>query len=337
MRQARQKTNNQRTNDRAGLVGLIPERSCRNYFIANAPMSVSIVMAAKNASAHVREAIESSLAQGSCVRELIVVDDGSTDDTAAVVHGLGDRRIQLLANAGSGVSAARNHGAQRATGSWLMFLDADDRLRPGAVSTLMAAAQNAPQAVLIYGDYDRIDGKGRPIGRRAFLRRRSKPSGRVLERLVGGNFIVNGGIMIIRPDAFHAAGGFDESLQYCEDWHCWCRLAALGEFEFIDALLLDYRVHAANTMNAALRSPQDFFPAADKIFCDKLILSKLPPELIPRLRRAADLHLFTYAAAQAIRFGRYREAITYILRIAQSSPRYTPRALARLSLTCAGI
>jgi glycosyltransferase involved in cell wall biosynthesis len=300
-------------------------------------MSVSIVMAARNAAAHLREAIESALTQGNCVRELIVVDDGSTDDTDSVVRLFGDKRIQLLANTGSGVSAARNLGARRATGSWLMFLDADDRLRPGAVSTLLAAARAAPSAVLVYGDYDLIDGEGKPIGRRALLMRRSKPSGRVLERLVGGNFIVNGGITIIRSDAFHTAGGFDESLQYCEDWHCWCRLAAVGEFEFIHALLLDYRVHAANTMNAASRSPHDFFPAVDRVFCDKLILSKLQPELIPRLRKAADLHVFTYAAAQAIRFRRYRDAIIYVLRIAQRSPGSTPRALARLSLICAGI
>jgi len=208
-------------------------------------MSVTVVMAARNAASHVGEAIASVLAQGADVEALVIVDDGSSDGTYAIVRSFADSRIRLVANDGSGVSAARNTGARAAPGEWLMFLDADDRLRPGAIAALLKAAMSAPQAVVVYGDYDRIDGDGRPIGRRSLLRGRSKPSGRVLARLAAGNFIVNGGVMIIRSAAFAAAGGFDEALKYCEDWHCWCRLAALGEFRFLPDRLLDYRVHAA--------------------------------------------------------------------------------------------
>jgi glycosyltransferase involved in cell wall biosynthesis len=301
------------------------------------PMSISVVMPAKNAAAHLREAVESVLAQGSAVREIIIVDDGSTDDTVTLVRGLGDSRIQLLTNGGSGVSAARNLGARMATGSWLMFLDADDRLRPGAVATLIAGAKTAPDAVLVYGDYDLIDGQGRPIGRRGLLKGRRKPSGQVLERLAAGNFIVNGGIAIIRSDAFHAAGGFDESLRYCEDWHCWCRLAATGEFQFVPALLLDYRVHAASTMSAAMRSPKDFFPAVEAVFSDELIIKRLPAASVSRLRRAAEVHLLTYSAAQATRFRRYREAFSCLRMVANRSPLSMPRAVISLSLAYAGM
>jgi glycosyltransferase involved in cell wall biosynthesis len=300
-------------------------------------MSVSVVMPAKNAAAYIGEAIESVFAQGGDVGELIIVDDGSTDDTVSLVRGLSDSRIRMVANGATGVSAARNLGARLAGGPWLMFLDADDRLRPGAVSTLLIAAKAAQHAIVVYGDYDRIDSKGSPIGRRGRLKRRSKPSGRVLERLAAGNFIVNGGIMIIRSDAFNSAGGFDESLKYCEDWHCWCRLAAVGEFQFIPTLLLDYRLHATNTMTAALRSPEDFFPAVERVFNDKLILGKLPADSKPRLRRDAEVHLLTYAAAQAIRFRRYGEALCYVRRVAQKSPLSTPRAVIRLGLAYAGI
>jgi hypothetical protein len=218
-----------------------------------------------------------------------------------------------------------------------MFLDADDRLRPGAAATLMAAAKAAPQAILLYGDYDRIDHDGRTIGRRSLLKHRNKPQGQVLERLAAGNFIVNGGIMIVRADAFLAAGGFDEKLRYCEDWHCWCRLAAVGEFAFVPALLLDYRLHASNTMNAALRSPRDFLPAVAAIFSDKLILGRLPPGSRPRLQRAAEVHLLTYAAAQAVRFRRYREALSYLRLIGARSLSATPRAVIRLSFAYLGI
>jgi glycosyltransferase involved in cell wall biosynthesis len=294
-------------------------------------------MPARNAASHIGEAIASVLAQGPDVDALVIVDDGSTDETNAVVRTFADARIRLVANDGSGVSAARNAGARAAPGDWLMFLDADDRLRPGAIAALLKAAMSAPQAVVVYGDYDRIDGDGRPIGRRGLLRGRSKPSGRVLARLAAGNFIVNGGIMIIRRATFAAAGGFDEALKYCEDWHCWCRLAALGEFRFLPDLVLDYRVHAANTMNATLRSPQDFLPAAKRVFGDRAILDKLPAHLVPMLRREAEVHLITYAAAQAVRFRGYRKAARYALMAARRSPLAVPRVTLRVGLAFLGI
>ncbi|WP_228749392.1 glycosyltransferase [Bradyrhizobium sp. BR 10261] len=298
--------------------------------------AVSVVIPAKNAAAYIGEAIESALMQGG-VSEIIVVDDGSTDGTDAIVRAIREPRLRLMRNDASGVSAARNLGARNARGDWLLFLDADDRLRPDAVKTLLATARTAPQAVLVYGDYNTIDSAGRSIGRRGLLKGRLKPSGNVLERLAGGNFIVNGGIMLIRADAFHTSGGFDASLRYCEDWHCWCRLAATGEFAYAPKLLLDYRLHTANTMNAAARTPQDFFPAVARVFGDELILGKLPSGAAARLRQAAEIHLVTYAATQAVRFGRYREALAYLGMVGQRSLKAMPRSAIKIALSCLGI
>lgn len=299
--------------------------------------AVSVVIAAKNAAAYIGEAVDSALAQGADVAEVIVIDDGSSDDTIAIVSSIRDERLRLVRNPSSGVSAARNFGAQLAGGAWLLFLDADDRLRRDAVTTLMTAARSAPHAVLAYGDYDLIDSDGRPIGRRGLLKGRRKPSGDVLARLAQGSFIVNGGIMLVRAEAFRSAGGFDETLRYCEDWHCWCRLAAIGEFAYVPALLLDYRLHTTNTMSAATRSPRDFFPAVDRVFQDELVLGRLPAEAVPGLRRAAEIHLLTYSGTQAVRFGRYREALAYLGMVARRSPAATPRAAAKMLLAFVGI
>ena len=298
--------------------------------------SVSVVIPAKNASAYISETIASALAQVD-VTEVIVVDDGSTDDTASIVRALRDPRLRLMNNDSAGVSAARNLGARHASGDWLLFLDADDRLRPGAVATLLAAARGAPRAVLVYGDYNTIDSEGRQIGRRDLLKGRSKPSGDVLTRLAAGNFIVNGGIVLTRAEAFRAIGGFDVSLRYCEDWHCWCRLAAIGEFEFAPKLLLDYRLHTANTMNAAVRTPQDFFPAVARVFDDGLILARLPEGTAGALRQAAEIHLVTYSAMQAVRFGRYREAFAYLAMVGRRSLKSLPRSALRVVLARFGI
>ncbi|QOG23651.1 glycosyltransferase [Bradyrhizobium sp. SEMIA] len=267
---------------------------------------VSVVIPAKNVAAYIGETLVSALAQSE-VGEVIVVDDGSSDDTVAIVRAMRDPRLRLLANDSAGVSAARNLGAR------------------------------APRAVLVYGDYNTIDSEGRQIGRRELLKGRRKPSGDVLARLAAGNFIVNGGIALARAEAFRAIGGFDTSLRYCEDWHCWCRLAAIGEFEFAPKLLLDYRLHTANTMNAAVRTPQDFFPAVARVFDDGLILARLPEGTAAGLRRAAEIHLVTYAAMQAVRFGRYRQALGYLGMIGRRSLKALPRAVARTALARFGI
>jgi glycosyltransferase involved in cell wall biosynthesis len=298
--------------------------------------SVSVVIPAKNAAAYIGEAIDSTLRQDG-IAEIIVVDDGSTDHTVAIVRSIGDRRLRLVTNDFAGVSAARNLGARTASGDWLVFLDADDRLRPDAVMTLLMAARAAPRAVIVYGDHDLIDSEGRPIGRRDLLKGRRKPSGNVLERLAAGNFIVNGGIVLVRADAFQASGGFDVSLKYCEDWHCWCRLAAIGEFQFVPVILLDYRLHTANTMNAGARSPRDFFPAVERVFEDELILAGLPAGAAPRLRQAAEIHLVTYSATQAVRFGRYRDALAYLGTIGRRSIKSMPRSAMKIALAYLGI
>src|SRR4051794_7148381 len=193
--------------------------------------SVSVVIPAKNVAAYVGETLASALAQTE-VTEVIVVDDGSTDDTPAIVRAIRDPRLRLMTNGAAGVSAARNLGAQHASGQWLLFLDADDRLRPGAVAALLAAARGAPRAVLVYGDYKTSASGGRRTARRDFSKGRPKPPGAGLRGPPPGNFFSNAGMRPPRAGAFRAIGGFDVSLRYCEDWHCWCRLAAIGEFEF---------------------------------------------------------------------------------------------------------
>ncbi|MBR0959287.1 glycosyltransferase [Bradyrhizobium japonicum] len=313
---------------------LVP--AVRQPLPSSSTSSVSVVIPAKNAAAYVGETLASALAQRE-VTEVIVVDDGSTDETVAIVRRVRDSRLRFIHNDSAGVSAARNLGARHANGEWLLFLDADDRLRPGAVAALLAAARGAPRAVLVYGDYNTIDSEGRQIGRRSLLKGRRKPSGDVLTRLAAGNFIVNGGIALARAEAFRAIGGFDTSLKYCEDWHCWCRLAAIGEFEFAPELLLDYRLHTANTMNAAVRTPKDFFPAIARVFDDGLILSRLPERMTAGLRLAAEIHLVTYSAMQAVRFGRYRQALAYLAMIGRRSLKSLPRSAIRVALARFGI
>ena len=301
---------------------------------------VSVVIPVRNGEDHVAEAVTSALAQGADIIEVIVVDDGSTDSTVERVAAIADARVKLVTDrpAGrAGVSAVRNYGFGKAAGNWIVFLDADDRLRQGAVAALLAGT-TGEKTVAAYGDYERIDETGHNVGRRHLLRGRAKPSGVILENLLAGNFIVNGGVTLIRADAFRTLGGFDESLRYCEDWHAWCRLAAMGGFHFLQGVqVLDYRVHAASTMMAKQLTLDDYLPALDAIFTDPRIAVAIPAEQRKALRKKAQAHLNAYLIGQSVRGRRYGAALRALAKTLAHRPHELPRALLVSGAALAGI
>jgi glycosyltransferase involved in cell wall biosynthesis len=303
-------------------------------------VSVSVIMPVLNGERFIAEAVRSALAQGPAVREVLVVDDGSTDASVAVVAGIDDGRITVLDQPGAspgGVSAARNRGLLVASGRWVMFLDADDRLRPGAVDRLLAAlpADDAGGCVAAYGGYERIDDVGARVERRP-ARWRRKPSGDVLERLLTGNFIGNGGVLLVRRDVFAALGGFDERLRYGEDWQAWCVLATAGAMVYVPTDVLEYRVHPSSAM-AAARDMDAFEPVLGAIFDHPAIVSRLAPEQRDRLRRSAETHLLTNLACLAVRGGRRREAARQTGRAIVRNPRRAPFVLSRTVAAALGL
>jgi glycosyltransferase involved in cell wall biosynthesis len=301
-------------------------------------MDVSVVIPVKNGAKFVAEAVGSALRQPE-VGRVVVVDDGSVDDSAKIVAAIADARVALIGGGRVGVSAARNRGfgeAARLSGpqGWVMFLDADDRLREGAIARLLAAATD--DCVAVYGDYERIDERGAVIGWRSWLRGRAKPSGDILRALLSGNFIVNGGVMLMKVAAMRAIGGFDESLRYNEDWHAFCRLASLGPIRYLDATVLDYRVHGASAMMRGLVSFQNFSDALDRVFADPRIKSRLLPAEAGRLHAEAEAHLRMYRACQAVRSHVYLSALPEAAQALRSAPRRAPKTMMRILAAAAG-
>jgi glycosyltransferase involved in cell wall biosynthesis len=300
-------------------------------------MSVSVIIAVKNGAPFIAEAVASALSQAQVVG-VVVVDDGSVDATADVVAAIRDPRVTLISGASSGVSAARNLGlaevANRADVSWVMFLDADDRLRPGAIGKLLATA--VEPCVAVYGDYERMNEQGRALGRRGWLRGRAKPSGDILTELLSGNFIVNGGVMLMRRDAFATLGGFDETLRYCEDWHAFCRLAALGCILYVNDIVLDYRVHAKSAMMRASDGFAHYQRALERVFNDPLIVERVPANQAARLASNAEAHLRTYLACQAVRSHAYWRALPQTAGAIRSAPRRAPKTMMHILGAAAG-
>lgn len=296
---------------------------------------VAVIIAVKNGAQYIAEAVETALARP-CVSEVVVVDDGSTDATRQVVAAIEERRVRLVVNASRGVSSARNQGASLTKARWLLFLDADDRLVAGGVEALLAKAGREPKAVMVYGDYERIAADGRRIGKRFLMRRREKPSGNILKPLLAGNFIINGGVALVRRDIFDAIEGFSPSLTLCEDWHLWCRLAAMGEVAYAPALVMDYRVHTTSIMMHKRRHFEDFKPAVDAIFADPLIEKRVSPDDRAAIRPKAIMSLKAYCAAQIYRSGARAEGIGLALGAIRDRPDEAPRVLLRFGAAMAG-
>jgi glycosyltransferase involved in cell wall biosynthesis len=307
-------------------------------------MRVSVVIPVKNGARFIAEAVASALGQAH-VNRVIVVDDGSTDGSADIAAAIGDERITVIRGGKRGVSAARNLGfaeverlmpAAQRQDSWVIFLDADDRLVPGATDKLLEGAR--ADCVAVYGDYDRIDAGGRRIGRRSLLRRRRKPSGEILCDLLAGNFIVNGGVMLIRHAQLLRAGGFDETLRYCEDWHLFCRLAAQGPIVWrARTKVLEYRVHHSSAMMSGGVNFNHHRAAVERVFTDPMITGKVSHADLVRLRRKAEQHLRTYLACQAVRAHAFGRAMKETIKAIALLPLRTPRTLARALGALAGL
>jgi glycosyltransferase involved in cell wall biosynthesis len=306
-------------------------------------MWVNVVIPVRNGARFIGDAVASALGQAS-VKHVIVVDDGSTDDSAGIVSRISDARVRLIRSAGRGVSAARNLGfaelerlgsSEEHDQSWVMFLDADDRLLAGATEKLLLGVRD--DCVAVYGDYERIDGSGRRIGRRGLLRRRAKPSGDILRDLLAGNFIVNGGVMLIRQPQFRRTGGFDETLHYCEDWHLFCRLAALGPMVWRPrTTVLEYRVHQSSAMLSGRVNFGHYRAAVERVFSDPTIIGEVDSRDVARLRRRAEVHLKTYLVCQAIRVRAYGRAIKETAAVIALLPSRAPKTLAHALGALAG-
>ncbi len=165
------------------------------------------------------EALESVLQQTRPPREIIVVDDGSQDDTPARLAAYGDRIRVIRQEQPQGVSAARNRGIAAATGEWLAFLDSDDLWRPDKLARQCAALREHPEYLVCYSDEEwRRHGNWMNQGKK-----HRKYSGWIYPRCLPLCIISPSSILLHR-NVFAQAGLFDEGLPACEDYDLWLRI-----------------------------------------------------------------------------------------------------------------
>ena len=186
--------------------------------MSNQTPVVSIVIPNYNHAQYLGDAIYSVLNQTYSHFEIIVVDDGSKDNSREVIDRFGDR-VRAIYQQNRGLSAARNTGIQAAQGSLIGVLDADDIYEPMFLESLVGALQSNPEADGISCGYQFVDEKNQALPQ---VENRSIQSNEIYTALLDGNFLVPESILV-RRHCYDASGPFDETLRACEDWDMWLR------------------------------------------------------------------------------------------------------------------
>src|ERR1700733_13627935 len=205
---------------------------------------VSVILPTFNRLQYLRPAIESVFSQLFTDWELIVADDGSTQDTRAYLRKLADPRVRTIWRPPSGnPSLVRNAAIEAATGQYLAFLDSDDTWAPQKLERQMRAFSDRPARRWSYTHCDRIDENGRPMVNEA-LRRHVLPRGWLLESLLENprNQMAMASVVANR-NLVDEIGGFDERLRWCEDLDFLLRLAMRSEVIAVDEPLCSIRHH----------------------------------------------------------------------------------------------
>jgi glycosyltransferase involved in cell wall biosynthesis len=204
---------------------------------------VSVIITAYNLAAYLEEAIQSALNQTYQNMEIIVVDDGSTDNTRELVTHLASPKINYIFQENHGAGAARNTGIRASTGRYIAFLDADDIWLPRKLELQLKVMESSPWASVIYCDMY-FTGATDNILTETFFQQLKwpPPRGKVLDKMAIRSFGIPS-TLLIKRDVFEKIGLFDEGLPYCDDYDMLLRMAAYIEFETLPTPLVKYRLH----------------------------------------------------------------------------------------------
>jgi glycosyltransferase involved in cell wall biosynthesis len=231
---------------------------------------VSIIIPTHNRSQLLRAAIDSVLAQTYPAIEIIVVDDGSTDDTASVMAQYAGQ-VTYIRQDNAGVAAARNTGFRASSGEYINFLDDDDTFMPTKIGRQVKVLEAHPEVGLVHCRHQHVDEAGVPLDAGW-----SVPEGHVLKELVCGCFLVVHA-PLIRRQCLEQVGLFDETLPWTADWDLWLRIALAGyPFAHIQEPLCMYRIQRGSMQGNVVKQEQAVFALLEKVFANP----QLPADVV---------------------------------------------------------
>ncbi len=212
---------------------------------------ISVIMGTHNAGGFLDEAVGSILAQTCTDFEFIIIDDGSTDETAKrlSLFAVNDARIRLIARGNRGLTPTLNEAARLATGALLARMDADDISTVDRFARQIAFMDAHPECVALGGAYDMID----ESGRRFHQMQQPLDNAGNQEACLSGRPSLCHPLVMMRRDAFDRVGGYDESYRVAQDNDLWLRLGEIGELRCLPEVILKYRQHAKSISEARQR------------------------------------------------------------------------------------
>lgn len=206
--------------------------------------NVSVIIPTYNYGRFIADAVRSVLLQTSDPFEIIVVDDGSTDDTENIVRGFGDR-VRYIRQENAGVCSARNRGVAESSGDFIAFLDADDIWLPEKLERQLAKFDEDDEIGLVHCAMREFDSE---TGKTVKMHQEGGEGWIADDLLLWEKPVITGpgGTVIVRREVFEKSGGFDPKLKVGEDWDFCYRVARLYKVGFVTEALVKYRSHSAS-------------------------------------------------------------------------------------------
>lgn len=220
---------------------------------------VSVVIPTFNRACYLSDAIESVLRQTWTNLELIVIDDGSSDETRELVSRYGEK-IQYFYQSNSGLAVARNRGLELARGEFILFLDDDDVLLETLIEKEVFWLEQNPDAAFVYSGVYFVDEQLRIFEKRIPLDDETPDFARLFK---GPNIVPTPGCALVRTAIAREYGGFAKELLGSEDYDFWLRISRKYRFDYVGEILLKYRYHQRNKLSddldARLRNHLEIF------------------------------------------------------------------------------
>ena len=291
---------------------------------------VSVIIPTYNSSSTIGETLQSVFKQTYSDFEILLINDGSTDDLMEVLKNFKDSRLQILHYENGGLTAARNRGIDRASGDYLIFLDADDLWSSDKLKSHVEALDNAqktdPKAGVVYSWSYFLDSETGAC----YVNHPKPYEGNVLSKVLERNFLESGSNPMITREAINSVGYFNNDFLGVSDWDYWIRLAKQWHYVLIPERQVFYRQSRTSMSSDVPRSEQnqlrvihDTFPSlpsnlqplksialSNVYFYSAKFYSRQPPtsETISQLRKKLLQAIVTHP-------GHLRKRDTYILLI----------------------
>jgi glycosyltransferase involved in cell wall biosynthesis len=286
---------------------------------------VSVITASYNMANYLPMTIDSVLAQSYPNLEIVVVDDGSEDDTPRVMESYsGNPRVRYVRlEQNQGQTVAKNRGLSEARGEFLSFVDADNLWKPSKLEHQLPLFGASGKTGVVYSDAEYIDGEGALLP----YVKRSYHQGRITDQLLLSNF-VNFNSAVVRRECIEKVGGFDENLRMGIDWDLWLRISTGYEFTFLPEQTYSYRIWANQMSHQKKKRFQSAATIVDKFEREN------PKAAHSKTLAAARALIYKDSAFACAAVGEKREAYAFMARAIRQCPTMLVvwKGLARLIL-----